>query len=1495
MPALPSFITSRKGKVAFKSPFTLLRGEQSTPASVQVAVPAVPPHPLADEVLVINDRNARHYSLDFDGGQPIDEYETDIIDEELRNPRPNNAPTPQVQLDIDLSPEGLTDWFAANFLQPENAQPSSEKAQQGQTSGSGLRNEAKPLGSLGSTETLSSRSRSALGEADEGGFSTSSEDVLSNLKAMNASHFGKMHGSEFNRSDQASSSSNKPSATLLAIPAGSSQSTNSQESRPEALSDLKPLRPMSLLDTPASSAVSGTNFARALLSNAFVLPNDNRLSRFRTSTVGLTRSDSTTLPRGDHAGPSSYHDRFSVGPDAPPVPSNAGFLYEPPKKSRAALEWREKKRQELKRRSSTGSLHPKILPETPSYDRPISALLSPGAEFDLNDLNSLLLKSPALVQTPPPPPRSPLPPTPQPKRVEESKTVELTPTPAARPLPIGPQTPSSDFLSLLSPAPSSDGLPSGKNLESDDVLNYYSHPDSPEPLMTGGYRPGVSPISEETSSQLSPPTPYRDRRESQRSTGTPLGARSPLSGSIRVRGDSVPLPRKLSDSRPYSRQLLAPMGERPLSSIQPPSPSGSQTSSLASAGSDLLAPLAPPPSHIFSRQRSGSAPSPIKVIRDPKDAITYNITVSPSNADSDTPTSDEGIVTQDFPETPSAFSPLLTGGTDAPPSLHQSLDGHDVPPMATIPTSATISRGTQPSLAQQLLLNRAGTTGRQHTKQTSVGKIKTSGLAARSGSPTSRRIADIIEDVETEASPADQNGGIASRRMSAAGSQPESPSNQVLAHEMSRSPSRGTVITTSDASSMYTSDSSSKPRIKSLPPIPNSPIPSTRAVSPATTIESPVNAPESSTAIVGAPAPPTAPSIPPPSPTLAPKPPAPSPARGRLPPALNISSSNPVAERAVAVNGNATDSSDSPASSSRPASNPPVFAAASSASAPAPSAVDHDQAPGTQSSSSHKYEDAFTGRASDIFRATSLGSPPPYYTVVNETPLPQVQQRTPPSHPSHTPNGSFSHNASFSFSEPNFGTPGPSNLEWSNNMDGRSTLGRENSIAGQRSRMRPPLPQGPRRPSQQQMMAAGGPSGQFHPSRDRSGSISSVASNALPHTSRVRSAPVFSPKFQTPPPKWRGYTMEAAKWTFTSAQLQAIVSRAIKQSAEASSIRLLRLDVLDTEIPEEMRRLEAQRTDLKTRYKVLTRRRATLLDALTAHMTGNEEDNSSYALRLLEEIREMVVTLDRLAEELHSLDGQLAHLESLTHIHTGSALAMALRKLNASFLKQVAENQVLRNQNQALEAERDEAWAQAEVVANEFDRMNDKIDSPSSKRSSRISAVRKSSVRVSKAGLRTPSQRLSQRSSLGSSLCGPTSSSKSPLPRLEKSPPVPPIPKRRPLQISTESPLRSSAVLSSGGVTPNSETRALAEAQDELYAMLGITNPDRRLRRSRSAAGLLLSPPPVTALLNVRPSDINPSRRSSLPGDSSLAEAYNAMAADRNAVLATIDMLSATD
>lgn len=376
--------------------------------------------------------------------------------------------------------------------------------------------------------------------------------------------------------------------------------------------------------------------------------------------------------------------------------------------------------------------------------------------------------------------------------------------------------------------------------------------------------------------------------------------------------------------------------------------------------------------------------------------------------------------------------------------------------------------------------------------------------------------------------------------------------------------------------------------------------------------------------------------------------------------------------------------------------------------------------------------------------------------------------------------------------------------------------------------------------------------------------------------------------------------MEVAKWTFTSAQLQAIVSRAIRQSAEASSIRLLRLEVLDDEIPAEVMRLESQRTSIKLRYKTSTRRRTAILDSLYSSLSTLEDVNSTQRLvRQLDELKELTQTLDRLAEEIHSVDEQLSHLQSLTHIHTGSALSLALRKLNASFLKQVAENQVLRNQIQSLEAERDEGWQQAQSVANEYDQMSD--NSPSI-HSSRVSAKRKSCIWASRAGLRTSLQR--SPAGLG------TPSTKS-LP--------PPLP-RRPTNILTDTPVRSSGVCisfvsitmitlthfftfhqtsSTSGFTPTTESRALAQAQDELYSMLGILNPERPLNRSRSETS-----PRSPRFRSSRSTDnsITRRRRSSLPEALSLTEAYHVMAADashpifthlpRNAILATIDMLS---
>ncbi|KAJ7216554.1 hypothetical protein GGX14DRAFT_441987 [Mycena pura] len=398
-----------------------------------------------------------------------------------------------------------------------------------------------------------------------------------------------------------------------------------------------------------------------------------------------------------------------------------------------------------------------------------------------------------------------------------------------------------------------------------------------------------------------------------------------------------------------------------------------------------------------------------------------------------------------------------------------------------------------------------------------------------------------------------------------------------------------------------------------------------------------------------------------------------------------------------------------------------------------------------------------------------------------------------------------------------------------------------------------------------------------------------MASN-MPSGRRLAGA---SPRFQTPPLRWRGYTMDAAKWTFSSSQLQGIVSRAIRQSSEASSIRLLRLETVDKDIPEELHRLEMQRTDVKTRYKMLTRRRTSLLATLTNLLDGTDQEDPTYALRIVENLKDISIELDRLAEDLHSADEQIAQLNSLRDVHSASALAMALRKLNTSFLKQIAAGEALRQQVAELQAERDEAWHQAVDAATAYDDLNERmeIQSPgsathSSKRSSRVLASKKSSIRVSKAGLRSSSRRSSV-----SSVNAQRNSSTMPSVAMDGIPPVPPIPRRRPEDIRTDLQSRTSAL----STTPTSDSRALDRAQEELYDMLGIPVPEsNRSRRSHSVVMSAASDSenprfsPPLASVQRRRSDV--SRPSSLPLNPTLSEALNAITSDV-AILATLGLI----
>ena len=74
-------------------------------------------------------------------------------------------------------------------------------------------------------------------------------------------------------------------------------------------------------------------------------------------------------------------------------------------------------------------------------------------------------------------------------------------------------------------------------------------------------------------------------------------------------------------------------------------------------------------------------------------------------------------------------------------------------------------------------------------------------------------------------------------------------------------------------------------------------------------------------------------------------------------------------------------------------------------------------------------------------------------------------------------------------------------------------------------------------------------------------------------------APTTALNLDPEPIKWKGMTLEAAQWTFTSEQLQETVSRAIRQSAAESFIHIVSTHTHDVELPEELERLESVRRE----------------------------------------------------------------------------------------------------------------------------------------------------------------------------------------------------------------------------------------------------------------------------------------------------------------------------
>jgi len=452
---------------------------------------------------------------------------------------------------------------------------------------------------------------------------------------------------------------------------------------------------------------------------------------------------------------------------------------------------------------------------------------------------------------------------------------------------------------------------------------------------------------------------------------------------------------------------------------------------------------------------------------------------------------------------------------------------------------------------------------------------------------------------------------------------------------------------------------------------------------------------------------------------------------------------------------------------------------------------------------------------------------------------------------------------------------------------------------------RPPRPLGPR-PPYRNASSSPVPQDAHLPSPSRDSSFRATplgARGCVPRAPSACSGTIPGPKFQTPPTKFKGLTLEAAKWTFSCEELQAIVSQAIRQSGQASSIRLLPQQAAFVEVPEELEKLNSLMHELRVQYRLQVRKRDVLLGAINAFAEGPEL--SSNALRSkLQELHETAVKLDGIAEELYRLRDQAAQLSRMLAVHQGSALAMALRKLHTSFLKGRTEVQSLKDHVHMLETERDEAWAQAQQVARDLDDLNDALQHQSrdpspavtrtpSRSSSRAVASRKSYLRVSRAGLRLSVNQLAslalatgQNGSSRLSSCCPSAVC-TPSPTSDPVPPVPPIPDRPSLNLIITSglsgqnsgkhrlsffthththtyhtlrtfgsvtdgcqPVSISTAHSVSDLSSSSARRALTRAEADLCGYLGIDDP-----------GLMSSHPRRTSLAAPSPSAISPKAR----------------------------------
>ncbi|KAJ7885999.1 hypothetical protein B0H13DRAFT_2277771 [Mycena leptocephala] len=201
-------------------------------------------------------------------------------------------------------------------------------------------------------------------------------------------------------------------------------------------------------------------------------------------------------------------------------------------------------------------------------------------------------------------------------------------------------------------------------------------------------------------------------------------------------------------------------------------------------------------------------------------------------------------------------------------------------------------------------------------------------------------------------------------------------------------------------------------------------------------------------------------------------------------------------------------------------------------------------------------------------------------------------------------------------------------------------------------------------------------------------------------------------KFESVPVNWKGLPLEAAIWTFNSKELQELVSRAIRKSAQESFVRVLSVENLDQNLPAELERLNVLKSVTQSKYRFTVHRRTMLLQALHSFSAyTDKEKDAELVAKLTSQLSQTTADCDQLLEDLLQIADQVGQITHLLDVHWSSALAIALRKLNGSYGRRTSDLLKARAKVASLEAELNDAWQQAEKLAREMDEFDADVGS----------------------------------------------------------------------------------------------------------------------------------------------------------------------------------------